>query len=225
MLKDKFYITTPIYYTNSHIHIGAAYTTIAADILARWNRLQGKEVFFLTGTDEHGKKIAKAAEKSGKTPKQFTDSLILKFKEDWKKLNIKYNRFIRTTDKDHEKVVQYILEKSFKADDIYKGFYEGLYCTDCEAYYTEKDAPDFLCPTHKKPLENLKEESYFFRLSKYQKFLLDLYESNPKFISPENKRQEIINRVKEGLKDFSISRTSFDWGIPLPFDKKHYCYV
>ena len=223
--KNTFYVTTPIYYPNDVPHLGTAYTTIAADILARWNSLQGKEVFFLTGTDEHGKKIAKAAEKSGKTPKQFTDSLILKFKEDWKKLNIKYNRFIRTTDKDHEKVVQYILEKSFKADDIYKGFYEGLYCTDCEAYYTEKDAPDFLCPTHKKPLENLKEESYFFRLSKYQKFLLDLYESNPKFISPEKKRQEIINRVKEGLKDFSISRTSFDWGIPLPFDKKHYCYV
>ncbi|MBI5803782.1 methionine--tRNA ligase [Candidatus Pacearchaeota archaeon] len=224
-MKKKFYITAPIYYPNDVPHLGHAYTTIAADVLARWHKLLGKEVFFLTGTDEHGKKIAKAAEKTGKTPKQFTDSLIPEFKDAWKKLGIQYDRFIRTTDKDHEKVVQHVLEKVNKKGEIYKGEYSGLYCTDCEAYYTEKDAPDFSCPVHKKPLENLKEESYFFKLSKYQNFLLDLYKKNPDFISPESKRKEIINRVKEGLKDLSITRTSFDWGVPFPLDKKHYVYV
>ncbi len=223
--KNTFYVTTPIYYPNDVPHLGHAYTTIAADIMARWYKLLGKNVFFLTGTDEHGKKIAKVAEKAGQTPKEFTDSLIPKFKEDWEKLNIQYDRFIRTTDKDHENVVAHILQQTFDAGDIYKGVYEGLYCTDCEAYYTEKDAPTIQCPIHKRPLENLKEESYFFKLSKYQNYLLELYEKNPGFISPPKRRQEIINRVKEGLKDFSISRTSFNWGIPLPFDKKHYCYV
>jgi len=224
-MKNKYYITTPIYYPNDIPHLGHAYTTIAADVLARWNKLQGKEVFFLTGTDEHGKKLQNAAEKVGKKPKEFVDGIIPEFKEAWKKLNIEYNRFIRTTDKEHEKVVQAILQKCFDNGDIYKGDYEGLYCTSCEAYFTEKDCPDKLCPVHNKPLEYLKEESYFFKLSKYQKYLLDLYEKNPEFISPESKKQEIINRVKEGLKDFSISRTSFNWGIPLPFDKKHICYV
>ncbi|MFH1801891.1 MAG: methionine--tRNA ligase [archaeon] len=225
MAKEKFYITTPIYYPNDVPHLGHAYTTIAADALARWHKLLGKEVFFLTGTDEHGKKLAKTAEKAGKSPKEFTDALIPEFKKAWEQLEIKYDHFIRTTDPEHEKIVQEILQKCFDAGDIYKGEYEGLYCTDCEAYYTEKDAPDFICPTHKKPLENLKEESYFFKLSKYQDFLLGLYEKNPDFISPQKRRNEIINRVKEGLKDFSISRTSFDWGVPLPFDKKHVAYV
>jgi len=224
-MKSTFYITTPIYYPNDVPHLGHAYTTIAADILSRWNKLQGKEVFFLTGTDEHGKKLAKVAEKTGKTPKEFTDHLVPEFKKAWKQLNISYDRFIRTTDKDHEKVVQEILQKVYDAGDIYKGVYEGLYCTDCEAYYTEKDAPDSICPIHKRPLENLKEESYFFKLSEYQNYLLDLYKKNPEFISPSHRKAEIVNRVKEGLKDFSISRTSFNWGIPLPFDKKHICYV
>lgn len=224
-MKEKFYVTTPIYYPNDVPHLGHAYTTIAADALARWNKLIGKEVFFLTGTDEHGKKIAQTAEKAGKTPKEFVDALIPEFKDAWKKLGIEYDYFVRTTDKEHEKVVQEILQRVYDNGDIYKGEYEGLYCTACEAYYTEKDAPDFKCPVHKKSLENLKEESYFFKLSKYQKFLLDLYKKNPEFISPSKRANEIINRVKEGLKDFSISRTSFDWGVPLPFDDKHVAYV
>lgn len=222
---NKFYITTPIYYPNDIPHLGHAYTSIAADVLARWRKLQGKDVFFLTGTDEHGKKIAQTAEKAGKKPKEFIDALIPEFKSAWEKLNIKYDRFIRTTDKDHEKIVKQILQKVYDNGDIYKGVYEGLYCTSCEAYYTEKESVENCCPIHKTALEKLKEESYFFRLSKYQKFLLDLYKKNPEFISPKKRRNEIINRVKEGLHDFSISRTSFDWGIPLPFDKSHIAYV
>lgn len=224
-MAKKFYVTTPIYYPNDIPHIGHAYTTIVADVLARWNRFIGNDVHFLTGTDDHGKKIAEAAEKAGKTPKDFVDELVPKFKEAWEKLGIKYDRFIRTTDKDHEKLVSDMLQKSYDNGDIYLGEYEGLYCTGCEAYYTEKDLVDGCCPIHKTPAEKVKEESYFFKLSKYQNKLLELYEKNPKFISPQNRRQEIINRVKEGLRDLSISRTSFDWGIPLPFDKKHVCYV
>ena len=224
-MKNKFYITTPIYYPNDVPHLGHAYTTIASDVVARWHKLQGKEVFFPTGTDEHGKKLANAAEKAKKSPKEFIDALIPEFKNAWKKLNIEYDYFIRTTDKSHEKIVQEVLQTVYNAGDIYKGIYEGLYCTNCEAYYTEKDAPELICPIHKKALENLKEESYFFKLSKYQNELLNLYEKNPDFIGPPHRRQEIINRVKEGLKDFSISRSSFSWGIPLPFDKKHFCYV
>ncbi len=223
--KKTFYITTPIYYPNDVPHLGHAYTTIAADVLARWNKLLGKKVFFLTGTDEHGKKIEQTAKKAGKKPKEFADSLIPEFKSAWKDLNIQYDRFIRTTDKDHEAMVSKILQKVYGNGDIYLGEYEGYYCTSCEAYYAEKDSPDFKCPIHKKPLERLKEKSYFFRLSKYQDFLLKFYRKNPEFILPEKRRMEIINRVREGLHDFSISRTSFDWGIPLPFDKKHCCYV
>ena len=223
--KKKFYITTPIYYPNDVPHIGHAYTTLAADVLARWHSLLGEEVFFLTGTDEHGKKIEQAAEKQGLKPKQFVDKLIPKFKQAWEKLNIRYDKFIRTTDPDHEALVKEMLQKVYDKDDIYKGEYEGYYCTGCEAYYTEKDLEDGCCPIHKTKIEKLKEESYFFKLSKYQNQLLDLYKKNSEFISPKNRRQEIINRVKEGLKDLSISRTSFDWGIQLPFDKKHISYV
>lgn len=225
MAKEKFYVTTPIYYPNDIPHVGHAYTTVIADVLTRWNKLLGKDVFFLTGTDDHGKKIADAAKRQGLKPKEFVDKLIPKFKEDWKLLNVDYNKFIRTTDKFHEKVVQEMLQKSFDKGDIYKGEYEGLYCVDCEAYYTEKDLEGKNCPIHKKPVELIKEESYFFRLSKYQDKLLKLYEKNSGFVFPKSKKNEIINRVKEGLKDLSISRTSFDWGIPLPFDKKHICYV
>ena len=185
-MKEKFYITTPIYYPNDIPHLGHAYTTISADVLSRWNLLLGKEVFFLTGTDEHGKKIEKSAEEKNKSPKEFVDLVMPQFKEAWKKLNIDYSKFIRTTDKEHKKIVQEILEKIYKKGDIYKGTYEGLYCTSCEAYFTEKDSPDKKCPIHKKELEILKEESYFFRLSKYQKVLLDLYKKNPDFISPES---------------------------------------
>jgi len=225
MDNKKFYVTTPIYYPNDIPHIGHAYTTIVADVLARWNKVKGNDVFFLTGTDDHGKKIAQTAEKKGKNPKDFTDELIPKFKDAWKKLNVKYDKFIRTTDKNHEKIVKEILQKVYDKGDIYLGEYEGLYCTGCEAYYTEKDLEGGCCPIHKTKVEVLKEKSYFFKLSKYQDNLLKLYEEHPEFIMPESKRNEVVSRVKEGLRDLSISRTSFDWGIPLPFDKKHVCYV
>jgi len=224
-MNKKFYITTPIYYPNDIPHIGQAYTTIAADIVARWHKLKGREVFFLTGTDEHGKKIENAAKKKGKEPKKFVDDLVPKFKNDWKKLNIDYDEFIRTTDANHKKIVQEVLKKVYDKGDIYKGTYEGYYCISCEAYYTEKDLVNGCCPIHKTKIEKLKEESYFFKLSKYQKKLLDLYKKNPDFISPKSRRKEVINRVKDGLNDLSISRTSFDWGIKLPFDDRHICYV
>jgi len=224
-MKKKFYVTTPIYYPNDVPHVGHAYTTLAADILARWHRQKGEDVFFLTGTDEHGKKIENAAKKAGKKTKEFVDSLVLKFKKDFGKLNLTYDRFIRTTDRDHEKIVSEILQKVYDKGDVYLGEYEGFYCVSCEAYYTEKDLENGNCPIHKKKVDLLKEESYFFKLSKYQKKLLELYKKNPDFIQPKKRRSEIINRVESGLQDLSISRKSFDWGIPLPFDKKHVTYV
>lgn len=224
-MVKKFYITTAIDYPSAEPHIGHAYQKIVADVLARWHKLIGEDVWFLTGTDEHGKKIEESAKKAGKTPKEFVDVVSKKFKEAWKALNIEPNRFIRTTDKDHEKIVKEMIEKCNKNGDIYKGSYEGLYCVDCEAYYTKKDLENGKCPLHNKPVEKLKEETYFFKLSKYQKFLLDLYKKKPEFILPKERRNEIVNRVKEGLKDLSISRTSFDWGIQFPLDKKHITYV
>lgn len=225
MAKKTFYITTAIDYVNAEPHIGHAYQKIIADALARWHRILEEDVFFLTGTDEHGKKIANSAQEAKKSPKEFADLMSKKFKEAWKTLNISYDRFIRTTDKDHERLVQEIIKKANAKGDIYKGFYEGYYCVGCEAYYTDKDAPDLHCPFHKRPLEKLKEKSYFFKLSKYREFLLELYKNRPEFILPEKRRNEVINRVKEGLHDLSISRTSFDWGIPFPLDKKHVVYV
>jgi len=221
----KFYVTTAIDYVNAEPHIGHAYQKIVADALARWHKLKGEEVFFVTGTDEHGKKVQKAAEAAGKPVQKFVDETAKKFQEAWKSLNIVPDRFIRTTDKDHKKVVKEFIEKCNKVGDIYLGEYEGYYCTDCEAYYTERDAPGFICPVHKKKLDKLKEKSYFFKLSKYQKFLLNLYKEHPEFILPKARRNEIISRVKEGLQDLSISRTSFDWGIEFPLDKKHITYV
>jgi methionyl-tRNA synthetase len=224
-MAEKFYVTTAIDYVNAEPHIGHAYQKIVADVLARWNKLQGKEVLFATGTDEHGKKVEDAAKKAGKDPKEFVDEVSKKFKEAWKALNINYDRFVRTTDKDHQEVVADVIKKCELNGDIYLGEYEGFYCTGCEAYYTEKDCPDLVCPLHKKPLEKIKEETYFFKLSKYQDFLLDLYKEHPEFILPKKRRNETISRVKEGLRDLSITRTSFDWGIPFPLDKKHVTYV
>ena len=223
-LKNKFYITTAIDYPNAEPHIGHAYQKIVADVLARWNKGLGKDVYFLTGTDEHGKKIQEAAEAAGKKPKEFVDEVSEKFKKAWKALNIVPNRFIRTTDKDHEKLVQEVIKKCNDNGDIYKGTYEGLYCVGCEAYYTEKDLVDGKCPLHNRKLEKLQEESYFFKLSKYKKFLLDLY-NKTELVLPKERRNEIRNRVEEGLHDLSISRTSFNWGIPFPLDKKHVVYV
>lgn len=223
--KKTFYVTTAIDYVNAEPHIGHAYQKVVADALARWHTLIGEEVFFLTGTDEHGKKIALSAEAHEKSPREFVDEMSKKFQEAWTILNISPNRFIRTTDADHKKIVQQFVAQCNKAGDIYKGIYEGYYCISCEAYYTETEAPNFICPTHQKPLEKIKEDSYFFKLSKYEKFLLDLYKKHPEFIQPEERRNEITNRVKEGLKDFSITRTTFDWGIPFPLDDKHVIYV
>lgn len=225
MTKEKFYITTAIDYPNAEPHIGHAYQKIIADVLARWNYFLGKDVFFLTGTDEHGKKIQESAEKANKKPREFVDEAAEKFKESWKLLNINYNRFIRTTDSDHESLVQEVIKKCYKSGDIYLGEYSGLYCVGCEAYYTEKDAIEGKCPLHNRPLEKLKEESYFFRLSKYQKYLLNLYKKNSEFVLPKERRNEMISRVKAGLQDLSISRTSFNWGIPFPLNKKHVVYV
>lgn len=224
-MKKKFYVTTAIDYPNAEPHIGHAYQKIVADVIARWNKIKGNDVWFLTGTDEHGKKIETVAKEKGKTPKELVDEVSKKFKEAWGALEVSPSRFIRTTDKDHEKLVQEVIKKCLDNGDIYLGEYEGLYCTGCEAYYTEKDLEGGNCPVHKKPVDKLKEESYFFRLSKYQDFLLKLYKDNPEFILPKERRNEIVNRVKEGLKDLSISRTSFSWGIPFPGNKKHIVYV
>ncbi len=220
----KFYVTTPIYYPNDIPHIGHAYTTLAADVLARWHKIKGEEVFFLTGTDEHGKKIEEAARKKGVETKQFVDSLIPEFKSAWESLNIQYDRFIRTTDEDHLAVVRSLLQKAYDNNDIYLGKYQGYYCTACEAYYPEKDLLEGkLCPTHKIPAEWVEEETYFFKLSKYQDKILKLCEGD--FIKPDFRKEEILNRIQEGLKDISISRKNLKWGIPLPFDQDHTCYV
>jgi methionyl-tRNA synthetase len=224
--KKTFFVTTAIDYVNAEPHFGHAYQKIAADVLARWHKLLGEDVNFLTGTDEHGKKVSNSAEKTGKTPKQFVDEIAQKFKEAWTLLEIEPTRFIRTTDKDHEAVVKEFIEKSTANGDIYKGKYSGLYCVGCEAYYTEKDVVNGECQYHPgKKLEQMEEETYFFRLSKYQDFLLDLYKTKPEFVLPDAIRADVITRVSEGLRDFSISRTNFDWGIPYPGDPKHVIYV
>jgi methionyl-tRNA synthetase len=223
MTNKKFYITTAIDYVNAEPHIGHAYQKIIADALARYHKQKNEKVWFLTGTDEHGKKIALSSQEAEKKPKEFVDLMSKKFKEAWKNLNIDYDRFIRTTDSDHEKFVQEFIKKVEK--DIYKGKYEGYYCTKCEAYYTEKDLENFCCPVHRTKIEKIKEETYFFKLGKYQDKLLKLYKEHPDFILPKERKNEIVNRVKEGLQDLSITRTNFSWGIPFPLDKKHVIYV
>jgi methionyl-tRNA synthetase len=225
-LRDKtFFVTTAIDYPNSSPHLGHAYEKVVSDVQARWHRLKGEKVFFLTGTDEHGLKIQRAAEKAGLQPQTFVDQQVEKFRELCKKWNISYDHFIRTTDSSHVKVSQEVFKKVLEKDDIYLGTYEGLYCVSCENYYTEKDLVNGLCPVHQRPVEIVKEETYFFKLSKYQQQLLDFFKKNPEFISPESRRLEIVNRVKEGLRDLSVSRTSFKWGIPLPNNPKHVQYV
>jgi methionyl-tRNA synthetase len=222
-MKNQFYVTTAIDYVNAEPHIGHAYQKLIADALARWHRLKGKKVLYLTGTDEHGQKISETANKSGSGEKEFVNRMSKKFIEAWKILDIKYDRFIRTTDADHEKFVQNFVKKIKK--DIYKGEYSGLYCVGCERFYTEKDLVHGECPYHPgKKIALLREETYYFKLSKYSKQLLKLYEKET-FILPKERRKEIINRVKEGLQDLSITRTNFKWGIPFPLDKKHVIYV
>lgn len=227
-MKDKFYITTPIYYASGKPHLGHAYTSIAADVAARFNRSLDKQVFFQTGTDEHGQKIVEKATAIKKEPQQFVDLIVPQFKDLMKKLNISYDYFIRTTDDEHKKIVQKMLQKSFDNGDIYKGTYKGLYCIDCERYYKEDELIDSkICPDHKREVEVVEEENYFFKLSKYEDKLLKYYSKNKEFLSPKSKAAETINRVKEGLQDISISRSKkkLEWGIELPFDSEHVTYV
>ncbi len=227
MARKKFYITTPIYYVNSVPHVGSAYTTISADILARWNKLLEKEVFFLTGTDEHGKKIQEIAEQRKLKPKQFCDQIASEFRKAWDILNIKYDNFIRTTDSYHEKEVRNILNKLYSKKLIYKGFYESYYCIGCEQYKTKQDLIDGLCPLHKTKPEFKKEEAYLFKLSKFQKEIFNLIKTNKLRILPEKRKNEMISFIKNGLHDISISRRKEDvyWGIELPFDKEHTTFV
>ena len=226
--KDNFYITTPIFYASGDLHLGHVYTATACDVLARWNRQLGKKVFFLTGSDEHGQKVSNKAKEIGIHPKVYTDSIVKKFQKTLKKMNISYDYFIRTTQEDHKKFIQKILQKAYDKGDIYKDIYKGLYCVDCEKYYKQEDLLEGdICPDHKKKVDTVEEENYFFRLSKYQDKLLDLYKENSEFLSPSSKSQETLNRVQDGLEDISISRSKekLDWGIELPFDPTHVTYV
>ncbi|MBU0580612.1 MAG: methionine--tRNA ligase [Candidatus Margulisbacteria bacterium] len=226
-MSKTFYITTPIYYINDIPHIGHAYTTIAADILARFKRRQVEKVFYLTGTDEHGQKVAEAAEKKGLPPQEFVNSLVPHFEKAWKTLEISNDDFIRTTSPRHIKVVQEIFSKLLKQGDVYKGEYEGWYCSACETFWTETQLINRKCPNKEcqRDVQKLKEESYFFKLSKYEKRLLDHIEKYPDFIQPESRRNEIVSFIKQGLKDLSISRTTFKWGVPIKEDAKHVIYV
>ena len=227
-MDGKYYITTPIYYASGNLHIGHSYTTLAADAISRYKRLRGYDVFFLTGTDEHGLKIQRKAESLGLEPKEFVDGIVAKIKDLWRTLEISYDSFIRTTDSHHEDTVQWVLKKLHDNQDVYKKNYESWYCVGCEAFYTETQArsfPDMICPDHGKPLERVQEESYFFRLSKYADRLLKWIDSHPDFIQPVSRRNEVVQFVKSGLEDLCISRTSFQWGIPVPFDPKSVVYV
>lgn len=225
-MNKNFYVTTAIDYTNDVVHIGHSYQKMLADVLARYHRLIGDKTYFLTGTDEHGQKVEKSAHESGLTPKDFVNKIAAADKAEWNSLNISYDRFIRTTDGDHIKFAQKIYLKSKTAGDIYLGKYEGLYCEGCEGYLNEHDLVDGKCPFHpnRQPL-HLTEENYFFRLSKYQKFLEELIEKNPNFVIPEGKRKEVLSFIKRGLKDFAVSRPGIRWGIPVPDDPQQTIYV
>ena len=225
-MKEKYYITTPIYYPSANFHIGHCYTTIIADSIARYQRLKGKDVFFLTGTDEHGQKIENKAKEKGVTPKEYVDEIVENAKDLWKSLGISYDKFIRTTDEYHEKAVQKIFDKLYEQGDIYLDKYKGLYCTPCESFWTETQLVDGKCPDCGREVSLVEEESYFFRLSKYQKRIEELYKTNPEFIKPESRKNEMINNfLKPGLEDLCVSRTTFSWGIPVSFNPKHVIYV
>lgn len=225
MSKNSFYITTPIYYPSDNLHIGHAYCTTIADTVARYHRTKGEDVFFLTGSDEHGLKIQRKAAEKGITPIQYVDAIVANFKKLWKMLNISNNDFIRTSEERHHKVVQAVLQKIYDQGDIYKKNYEGLYCVPCESYWLERQLVDGKCPDCGRPVEKMAEESYFFKLSKYQDRILEYIETHPDFIQPVSRRNEMINFIKQGLEDLCITRTTFDWGIPVPFDPKHVVYV
>ena len=225
MDKKTFYITTPIYYPSGNPHIGHSYCTVASDAIARYKRMQGCDVMFLTGTDEHGLKIEQKAEAQGISPKEYVDHIVSIFQNLWKLLNISNDRFIRTTDDYHVKGVQKIFKELYDRGEIYKGKYEGWYCTDCEAFWTETQLQDGKCPDCGREVKWAEEEAYFFRLSKYGDRILKLYEEHPEFIQPESRKNEMINFIKQGLGDLCVSRTSFTWGVPVDFDPKHVVYV
>ena len=225
-MKDTFYVTTPIYYINSEPHIGSAYTTIVADVVARYKRLDGYDVFFLTGTDEHGQKVLQAAEARNMSPQAFCDELAGKFQKLWKELKITNNQFVRTTDEIHMNTVQHFIKKMKENGDIYKGQYEGWYCVPCETFWTEEDiGKEKICPSCGREVKRVKEENYFFRLSKYNDALLKLFRENPNFVQPDFRRNEMLKILEGGLRDLSITRTSFKWGVPMPDDPKHVIYV
>jgi len=224
--KKTFYLTTPIYYPSDKLHIGHAYTTVAGDAMSRYKRLRGYDVMYLTGTDEHGQKIQRKAEEKGVSPKKYVDDIVSGIKELWKKLDISYDDFIRTTEERHKKVVEKIFDRLVKQGDIYLDEYEGWYCTPCESFFTERQLVDGNCPDCGRPVEKVKEESYFFKMSKYVDRLLQFYEENPEFIQPESRKNEMINNfIKPGLEDLAVSRTTFDWGIKVPGNPKHVIYV
>ncbi len=225
MEKETFYISTPIYYPSDKLHIGHAYCTTIADSMARYKRLTDVDVLFVTGSDEHGQKIQRKAAEQNITPKEYVDKIVAGFQALWEKLNISNDEFIRTTEKRHYNVVQEIFTKIYDKGDIYKSTYEGLYCTPCETFWIERQLVDGKCPDCGRPVETVQEESYFFRMSKYQDRLLQFIEDNPDFIQPVSRKNEMINFIKGGLEDLCISRTTFDWGIPVPIDNKHVIYV
>lgn len=225
MAKQSFYITTPIYYPSAKLHIGHAYCTTIADSIARYKRLSDFDVFFLTGSDEHGQKIEQKAKEQGVTPIEYVDKIVAGFQNLWKRLNISNDDFIRTTQKRHEKVVQEVFKRIYEKGDIYKGEYKGLYCTPCESFWLERQLVDGKCPDCGREVKEVAEEAYFFKISKYADRLLEYIEANPDFIQPVSRRNEMINFIKQGLEDLCISRTSFNWGIPVPIDEKHVIYV
>lgn len=226
MCKKPYYITTPIYYPSTKLHIGNTYTTVAADAIARFKRLTGYDVMFLTGTDEHGQKIQRIAEEKGITPIEHVNEVVAGIKDLWKMMNISYDKFIRTTDDYHVVAVQKIFKQLYDQGDIYKGSYEGWYCTPCESFWTETQLVDGKCPDCGRAVEKSKEEAYFFKMSKYADRLIDYIEEHPEFIQPESRKNEMINNfLKPGLQDLCVSRTSFDWGVPVTFDEKHVIYV
>lgn len=225
MEKKSFYITTPIYYPSDSLHIGHAYTTTIADTMARYKRLAGHDVLFVTGSDEHGQKIQRKADEKNITPIQYVDKIVASFQHLWEKLNISHDDFIRTTEQRHHAAVQEIFQKIYNQGDIYKAAYQGHYCTPCETFWVERQLVDGKCPDCGRETEIVEEESYFFRMSKYQDRLLTYIEENPDFIQPSSRRNEMINFIKGGLEDLCVSRTTFDWGIPVPFDTKHVVYV
>ncbi|MCT8975718.1 methionine--tRNA ligase [Clostridium sp. CX1] len=226
MNKKTYYITTPIYYPSAKLHIGNTYTTVAADALARFKRLTGYDVMFLTGTDEHGQKIQRLAEAKGVTPIQYVDEIVAGIKDLWGMMNVSYDKFIRTTEDYHIKAVQDIFKRLYDQGDIYKDSYEGWYCTPCESFWTETQLADGKCPDCGRPVEKAKEEAYFFKMSKYAPKLIEHIENHPEFIQPESRKNEMINNfLKPGLQDLCVSRTSFDWGVPVTFDEKHVVYV